>query len=162
MIRLKNGTLPLQIGVTTIIGFVLFLLPLPGALSVTFAATTEDTKSEAVYTMTEDELTELQTSLNEVLQNSMTSQMASENQQQRAEKLQTELLTTQTKLLELQNKLLALQNRSAEQERRLSAANESFRQYAAEEKRTRLRLKAQRNSWEAVAGAMLIGMIARN
>ena len=162
MSKLKHGTLPLQIGVTTIIGFVLFLLPLPGALSVTFAATIEDTKSEAVYTMTEDELTELQSSLNEVLQNSMTSQMASENQQQRAEKLQTELLTTQTKLLELQNKLLALQNRSAEQERRLSAANESFRQYAAEEKRTRLRLKAQRNSWEAVAGAMLIGMIARN
>lgn len=162
MIRLKHGTLPLQIGVTTIIGFVLFLLPLPGALSVTFAATTEDTKPEAMYWMTEDELTELQSSLNEVLQNSMTSQMASENQQQRAEKLQTELLTTQTKLLELQNKLLALQNRSAEQERRLSAANESFRQYAAEEKRTRLRLKAQRNSWEAVAGAMLIGMIARD
>ena len=162
MIRLKHGTLPLQIGVTTIIGFVLFLLPLPGALSVTFAATTEDTKPEAMYWMTENELTELQTSLNEVLQNSMTSQMASENQQQRAEKLQTELLTTQTKLLELQNKLLALQNRSAEQERRLSAANESFRQYAAEEKRTRLRLKAQRNSWEAVAGAMLIGMIARD
>ena len=162
MSKLKHGTLPLQIGVTTIIGFVLFLLPLPGALSVTFAATIEDTKSEAVYTMTEDELTELQSSLNEVLQNSMASQMASENQQQRAEKLQTELLTTQTKLLELQNKLLALQNRSAEQERRLSAANESFRQYAAEEKRTRLRLKAQRNSWEAVAGAMLIGMIARD
>lgn len=162
MSKLKHGTLPLQIGVTTIIGFVLFLLPLPGALSVTFAATTEDTKPEAMYWMTENELTELQTSLNEVLQNSMTSQMASENQQQRAEKLQTELLTTQTKLLELQNKLLALQNRSAEQERRLSAANESFRQYAAEEKRTRLRLKAQRNSWEAVAGAMLIGMIARN
>ena len=162
MSKLKHGTLPLQIGVTTIIGFVLFLLPLPGALSVTFAATTEDTKPEAMYWMTENELTELQTSLNEVLQNSMTSQMASENQQQRAEKLQTELLTTQTKLLELQNKLLALQNRSAEQERRLSAANESFRQYAAEEKRTRLRLKAQRNSWEAVAGAMLIGMIARD
>ena len=162
MSKLKHGTLPLQIGVTTIIGFVLFLLPLPGALSVTFAATTEDTKPEAMYWMTENELTELQTSLNEVLQNSMTSQMASENQQQRAEKLQAELLTTQTKLLELQNKLLALQNRSAEQERRLSAANESFRQYAAEEKRTRLRVKAQRNSWEAVAGAMLIGMIARN
>ena len=161
MSKLKHGTLPLQIGVTFIIGFVLFLLPLPGALSVTFAATTEDTKSEAMYWMTENELTELQTSLNEVLQNSMASQMASENQQQRAEKLQTELLTTQTKLLELQNKLLALQNRSAEQERRLSAANESFRQYAAEEKRTRLRLKAQRNSWEAVAGAMLIGMIAK-
>ena len=161
MSKLKHGTLPLQIGVTTIIGFVLFLLPLPGALSVTFAATTEDTKPEAMYWMTENELTELQTSLNEVLQNSITSQMASENQQQRAEKLQTELLTTQTKLLELQNKLLALQNRSAEQERRLSAANESFRQYAAEEKRTRLRLKAQRNSWEAVAGAMLIGMIAK-
>lgn len=160
MSKLKHGTLPLQIGVTTIIGFVLFLLPLPGALSVTFAATTEDTKSEAVYTMTEDELTELQSSLNEVLQNSMASQQISENQQARAEKLQAELLTTQTKLLELQNKLLALQNRSAEQERRLSAANESFRQYAAEEKRTRLRVKAQRNSWEAVAGAMLIGMIA--
>ena len=161
MSKLKHGTLPLQIGVTTIIGFVLFLLPLPGALSVTFAATIEDTKSEAVYTMTEDELTELQSSLNEVLQNSMTSQMASENQQQRAEKLQTELLTTQTKLLELQNKLLALQNRSAEQERRLSAANESFRQYAAEEKRTRLRLKAQRNSWEAVAAGLLLAWAAK-
>lgn len=130
--------------------------------SATVSAAIVTSKPEAMYWMTENELTELQTSLNEVLQNSMTSQMASENQQQRAEKLQTELLTTQTKLLELQNKLLALQNRSAEQERRLSAANESFRQYAAEEKRTRLRLKAQRNSWEAVAGAMLIGMIARN
>lgn len=162
MIRLKHGTLPLQIGVTFIIGFVLFLLPLPGALSVTFAATTEDTKSEAVYTMTEDELTELQSSLNEVLQNSMASQQISENQQARAEKLQAELLTTQTKLLELQNKLLALQNRSDRQERQLHDVNESFRQYAAEEKRTRLRLKAQRNSWEAVAGALVIGMIARN
>ena len=27
--------------------------------------------------------------------------------------------------------------------------------------RTRLRIKAQRNMWEAVAGVMLIGMIAK-
>lgn len=139
-----------------------FFSCLSPTVSMAASATRADTKQEAMYWMTENELTELQTSLNEALNSSMTSQMASENQQQRAEKLQTELLTTQTKLLELQNKLLALQNRSAEQERRLSAANESFRQYAAEEKRTRLRLKAQRNSWEVVAGAMLIGMIARN
>ena len=31
-----------------------------------------------------------------------------------------------------------------------------------EEQLTRLRIKRQRNAWEAVAGAMLIGMIARN
>lgn len=162
MIRLKHGTLPLQIGVTFIIGFVLFLLPLPGALSVTFAATTEDTKSEAVYTMTEDELTELQNSINSLLTSSDNLQSQSEMQQLKAETLQQKLAAMQVKLLTLQNQLQAVELKSKEQERRLSAANESFRQYAAEEKRTRLRLKAQRNSWEAVAGAMLIGMIARN
>lgn len=162
MIRLKHGTLPLQIGVTIIIDFVLLLSPLSGALPVTFAATTEDTKSEAVYTMTEDELTELQNSINSLLTSSDNLQSQSEMQQLKAETLQQKLAAMQVKLLTLQNQLQAVELKSKDQERRLSAANESFRQYAAEEKRTRLRLKAQRNSWEAVAGALVIGMIVKD
>ena len=99
---------------------------------------------------------EFQASLNEALQNSTNSLQSSESQQQRAEALQQKLDKLQIRLLTLQNQLLVLQNRSAEQEKRLNDANESFEQYAKEEKRTRLRLKKQRNSWEAVSGLLAI------
>ena len=36
--------------------------------------------------------------------------------------------------------------------------NESFKQYAEEQKRTRLRIKAQRNTWAAVATCLVVAL----
>ena len=43
----------------------------------------------------------------------------------------------------------------------MNEANESFRKYAADQKRTRVRIKAQRNAWEAVAACALIAFVVK-
>ena len=47
------------------------------------------------------------------------------------------------------------------QEESLKTANESLTAFAAEQKRTRLRIKAQRNAWEAVAACALIAFVVK-
>lgn len=54
-----------------------------------------------------------------------------------------------------------LQAKSTRQEALLTQANQSLMQYAAEEKRTRLRIKSQRNTWEIVAAGLLVAWAAK-
>ncbi len=72
-------------------------------------------------------------------------------------KSQAALKKAQQELMQLRLQITALKSLSESQENLLQKANESFKEYAAEQKRTRLRIKAQRNTWEAVACLAIIG-----
>ena len=80
----------------------------------------------------------------------------------------TELLKSQAALKQAQQELRMLRLQMAElkslsesQESLLQKANESFKQYAAEQKKTRLRVKAQRNGWIAATVLACIGLVIK-
>lgn len=124
-------------------------------------ASASATTREPVYMMTQSELERLSSNLNE-LKNS------NEQSQKEVKALRKELATSKVELTEarkqsteLMNELSQLQAASKKQEASLMIANESLKRYGAEEKRTRLRIKAQRNTWEAVAAGLLIAWAAK-
>ena len=94
---------------------------------------------------------------------------------QRNGKLQNELTDSKTELLKSQEALkkarqeltqlrlqiTVLKSLSENQENLLQKANESFKEYAAEQKKTRLRVKAQRNFWECIAAAAVVALIVK-
>ena len=89
------------------------------------------------------------------LQNELTDSRAELLKSQEAlKKAQQEL-----KLLQLQ--LAELKILSVNQENSLQKVNESFKQYAAEQKKTRLRIKSQRNFWEAMAACLVVGLAVK-
>ncbi len=76
-------------------------------------------------------------------------------------KSQAELKRAQQELKQLQLQIATLKALSVNQENSLQKVNESFKQYAEEQKRTRLRIKAQRNFWECFAAAAVIVAVAK-
>lgn len=116
---------------------------------------------EATYMITQSELERLSSNLNE-LKNS------NERSQQEVKVLRKELATSKDELLEarkqsseLKKQLDLLTMASKNQETSLVTVNRSLMASAKEEKRTRLRIKAQRNTWEAVAAGLLIAWAAK-
>jgi len=77
------------------------------------------------------------------------------------QKSQEALKKARQELMQLRLQLAELKSLSESQESLLQKVNESFKQYAAEQKKTRLRVKAQRNTWEAVACLAIIGCIIK-
>ena len=73
-------------------------------------------------------------------------------------KSQAALKKAQQELMQLRLQITALKSLSENQENLLQKANESFKEYAAEQKRTRLRIKAQRNTWIAATVLACIGI----
>lgn len=71
------------------------------------------------------------------------------------------LKRAQQELMQLRLQIAALKNLSVNQENLLQKANKSFEEYAAEQKRTRLRIKAQRNTWIAIAGCLLVALAVK-
>jgi len=101
-------------------------------------------KQEKTYTITETQLRALETRLNLLDQI-----LAQQN---------PELTTLQLRLAESRNELSTLRSELNTSKERLTKAEESLRnanqllaKYAEETKRERLRIKAQRNTWLAVA-----------
>ena len=76
-------------------------------------------------------------------------------------KSQAELKRAQQELKQLQLQIATLKALSVNQENSLQKVNESFKQYAEEQKWTRLRIKAQRNTWEAVAACLVIALAVK-
>ena len=76
-------------------------------------------------------------------------------------KSQEALKKAQQELKQLQLQIATLKALSVNQENSLQKVNESFKQYAEEQKRTRLRIKAQRNFWECFAAAAVIVAVAK-
>lgn len=109
---------------------------------------------EPVYQITETELATLENNL---------AQLRSIN-----ESLQRELATQKRELHVLRqesstlvNQLQLLRRQSEMQQDLLMNANKSLAEYATEAKRTRLRIKAQRNGWAAAAACLAIALAAK-
>ena len=99
---------------------------------------------QRTYTVTEQELNQLETNLTKLEQISVT-------QQQELGRLKTTLATSKQELGMLKNQLSISKEQLTQAQTSLDKANQLLKQYANEEKRTRLRIKAQRNFWIGVA-----------
>ena len=111
-------------------------------------------QTQAVYQITELELTTLENnistlkSINEKLQMELAAQ-------------KRELHVLREESSRLLRQLNELKQQSQKQDESLMNANSLLETYATEAKRERLRIKAQRNSWEAVAACALIAFVAK-
>lgn len=138
-------------------GLFLFLLCCSFSVPASAAAITV----EPMYMITQTELTQLENNLTELKTINEALRTACSGQQIKAAELQVKLTKAEELSRTLQSQLADLQAKSTRQEALLTQANESLKEYAREEKRTRLRIKAQRNTWEAVAAGLLIAWAAK-
>ena len=76
-------------------------------------------------------------------------------------KSQEALKKARQELMQLRLQMTVLKSLSENQENSLQKVDESFKEYAAEQKRTRLRVKAQRNFWGCFAAAAVIVAVAK-
>lgn len=143
----------------SLIGFLLLCLLLCASAQVTLAAPA--TPDKPTYTITETELTQLENNLTELKTINEALRTACSGQQIKAAELQVKLTKAEELSRTLQSHLADLQAKSTRQEALLTQANQSLMQYAAEEKRTRLRIKSQRNTWEIVAAGLLVAWAAK-
>ena len=137
-------------------------------LLVLLPAATSSASGTPAYQVTAAELQRLDDNLTRLKQINEELRQASGQQKNQIVDLQTALTQAQQQLTEarrqqtvLQLQIQTLIANSKKQETSLQAANESFREYAADQKRTRVRIKAQRNAWEAVAACALIAFVAK-
>ena len=128
-----------------------------------YAAPLLDTSTgpEKMYTLSEQELTTLEQNSNELARINEELRRTCNGQQIKAAELQVKLTKAEELSKTLQRQLTDLQAKSTRQEALLTQANESLKESAKEEKRTRLRVKAQRNTWEAVAAGLLVAWPAK-
>ena len=143
-------------------------LPLLCLLVLLPAATSSASETPATYQITAAELTELQDNLNRLQLINDSLRQTCGQQQNRLVDLATalnraeqQLATAQRQQTALQLQIQTLQDRSTKQEQLLNEANKSFEMFAKEEKARRVRIKAQRNAWEAVAACALIAFVAK-
>lgn len=143
-------------------------LPLLCLLVLLPAATSSASGTPATYQITAAELTELQDNLSRLQLINDSLRQTCGQQQNRLVDLATalnraeqQLATAQRQQTALQLQIQTVQDRSTKQEQLLNEANKSFVKFGEEQKRTRLRVKAQRNAWEAVAACALIAFVAK-
>ena len=110
--------------------------------------------ASGTYQITDQELTQLETNLSKLQQISTTQRMESARLKEQLTKseqglqmLKSQLATSTAQLLQAQN---SLQN-----------ANQLLQEYEQEAKRQRLKIKAQRNTWIAIAGCLLVALVAK-
>lgn len=130
-------------------------------LSCVPSAFAQATTGEPMYMISQSELDKLSTNLTILQTINAKSQTELENMRSELETSRKELTEAKRQSAELKNQLDELVITSKTQENSLRAANESLKQYAKEEQRTRLRLKAQRNGWETVAACLLVAWISK-
>lgn len=108
------------------------------------------------YTITEAELNQLDSNLTKLEQISVT-------QQQELGRLKITLETSKQELGMLKNQLTISKEQLAQAQNSLDNANQLLVKYADEEKRTRLRIKAQRNFWiGATITAIIVAVASHN
>ena len=143
-------------------------LPLLCLLVLLPAATSSASETPETYQVTAAELQRLDDNLTRLKQINEELRQASGQQKNQIVDLQTALTQAQQQLTEARRQQMVLQlqiqtliAKSEKQEESLKTANESLTAFAAEQKRTRLRVKAQRNAWEAVAACALIAFVVK-
>lgn len=132
--------------------------------AATFAASGTPEMPET-YQVTAAELAELQSNLTRLQELNSELRQTSGALRNQLVDCQTELTqareqltAAETQSRKLQDQLTALTKKSMSQDALLTSANESLKESSAEQKRTRLRIKAQRNAWQVVAGLLAVGL----
>ena len=103
--------------------------------------------ASSVYTITEAELNQLDSNLQKLEQISATQK--------------TELNLLKERLTVLDNQLTISKEQLTQAEKSLQSANELLKKFEAEEKRTRLRIKAQRNFWITLFAVTVVTIAIR-
>ncbi len=121
-----------------------------------YAAPSLDTSTapEKMYTLSEQELTTLEQNSNELAKINEQLQRTCNGQEVQLTTLQEQLTQAQELSLKLKNQIDRLTAQSVEQKNLIEKTNKLLQESAKEEKRTRLRLKRQRNAWEAAAALL--------
>lgn len=114
-----------------------------------------------MYTLSEQELTTLEKNSSELAKINEQLQRTCNGQEIQLTTLQEQLTQAQELSLKLKNQIDSLTAQSAEQQSLIEKTNELLKKSAQEEKRTRLRLKRQRNTWEAAAALLACVAIAK-
>ena len=122
----------------------------------------------STYTITEEELTQLEQNITELQTINSRLQKESSQQKKRMEELETQLTAAQSefqKAMEqsslLGNQLKELERTSIRQEESLRIANESLAAYEKETNRTQKRLKAQRNLAYGIGTVLLVALVRK-
>ena len=117
-------------------------------------ATCSASSGQGTYIITEAELQALETRLDKLSQLSVT-------QQRESERLRDTLETSRQELTALQSQLTISTAQLQQAQESLVNANRLLKEYAQEEKRTRLRIKAQRNLWIGLAVTAALVAVCR-
>lgn len=127
------------------------LLALPCYAAPSLATNTVPVK---MYTLSEQELATLEKNSNELAKINEQLRRTCNGQEVQLTTLQEQLTQAQELSLKLKNQIDRLTAQSAEQQSLIKKTNESLQKFEQEEKRTRLRIKRQRNGWEAAAALL--------
>lgn len=121
-----------------------------------YAAPPSDTSTAPgkMYTLSEQELTTLERNSNELAKINEALRRTCNGQEVQLTTLREQLTQAQELSMKLKNQIDSLTAQSAEQQNLIEKTNESLQKFAQEEKRTRLRIKRQRNGWEAAAALL--------
>lgn len=121
-----------------------------------YAAPSPDTSTAPgkMYTLSEQELTTLEQNSSELAKINEQLQRTCNGQEIQLTTLREQLTQAQELSLRLKSQIDRLTAQSAEQQSLMEKTNELLKKSAQEEKRTRLRLKRQRNAWEAAAALL--------
>lgn len=121
-----------------------------------YAAPLSDTSTAdgKMYTLTEQELTTLEQNSNELAKINEALRKTCNGQEVQLTTLQKQLTQAQELSLKLKSQIDSLTAQSAEQRNLIERTNKLLQESAKEEKRTRLRIKRQRNTWEAAAALL--------
>ena len=122
----------------------------------------------STYSITEEELTQLESHISELQTINSRLQKESSQQKKRMETLEAQLTAAQTELQKareqserLGSQLKELERTSIRQEESLRIANESLAAYEKENNRTQKRLKAQRNLAYGIGTVLLAALVRR-
>ena len=122
----------------------------------------------SMYTITEEELTQLEQNISELQIINNRLQKESSLQKKRMEELETQLTAAQTELQKareqsnrLGSQLKDLATTSIRQEESLRIANASLEAYEKENNRTQKRLKTQRNLAYGIGAVLLAALVRR-
>lgn len=122
----------------------------------------------SMYTITEEELTQLEENISELQIINNRLQKESSLQKKRMEELETQLTAAQTELQKareqsnrLGSQLKDLETTSIRQEESLRIANASLEAYEKENNRTQKRLKAQRNLAYGIGTVLLVALVRK-
>ena len=112
------------------------------------------TQAEEMYQISESELTQLETNLNQLAKNN-------ETKQQLLTEQKTQLTEANQQLEIVKKELIASKNLNEATQKSLERANQSLKQFEDEAKR-KIRVKTrQRNLWIAISGGLLYAWIKK-